>query len=77
MYSQSEKALESRARRSARRVGLVARKSRWRQFTIDNLGGFQVFDPFVNNVHAGVRFDLTAHDVIAYCTDDETGDPRS
>jgi hypothetical protein len=35
----SEGALDARARRAAQRVGLVARKSRWRANSIDNFGG--------------------------------------
>ena len=38
-----KEALEARARRAAKRVGLLARKSR-RQFSIDNLGDFQLID---------------------------------
>jgi hypothetical protein len=35
----AEQALDARARRAAHRVGLVARKSRWRANSIDNYGG--------------------------------------
>jgi len=45
MNPKSENALEARARRAARRAGLVARKSRWRQNSIDNFGDFQLIDP--------------------------------
>ena len=38
----SEKSLDARARRAARRIGLVARKSRWRLDTIDNRGGYML-----------------------------------
>ena len=41
----SEQALDARARRAARHVGLMARKSRWRCGTIDNLGGYRLIDP--------------------------------
>jgi hypothetical protein len=37
-------ALENRARRAAKRVGLIARKSRWRAGTIDNHGGFTLIE---------------------------------
>jgi hypothetical protein len=55
---------DSKARRAARRLGLVAKKSRWRKGTIDNRGGFLLLDPQTNSVVAGVRFDLTADDVV-------------
>ena len=67
----SEKALEHRARRAARRVGLLARKSRWRSDTVDNLGGFMLVDPMTNLVVNGSRFDLSAEYVIDYCSDTE------
>jgi hypothetical protein len=66
----SEGALEARARRAARRVGLIARKSRWRQGSIDNFGEFMLVDLYGNYVVAGSRFDMTAEDVIAYCESD-------
>jgi hypothetical protein len=37
----SEQAIDSRARRAARRVGLIARKSRWRVGTIVSRAGFR------------------------------------
>ena len=37
-------ALDARARRAARRVGLEAR-SQWRSGTIDNFGGYRLIDP--------------------------------
>jgi len=60
-------ALESRARRAARKVDLIAKKSRWRANSIDNLGGFMLIDPYTNGVVAGARFDLTAEDVMERC----------
>ncbi len=71
MQDVSESALESRARRAARRVGLAARKSRWRANSIDNHGGFMIVDPMNNWVVHGSRYDLSAEDVIDYCTTDE------
>jgi hypothetical protein len=58
---------EDRARRAAKRVGLKARRSRWRAGTTDNLGDFQIIDPRRNWIVAGEKFDLTADDVIAFC----------
>ena len=58
---------EQRARRAAKRVGLVAKKSRWRSGTVDNFGEFRLIEPFHNIVVGGVRFDMTADDVIEFC----------
>jgi hypothetical protein len=58
---------DDRARRAARKMGLVARRSRWRTNTIDNQGGFRVIDPLNNLILAGERYDLTAGDVIEFC----------
>jgi hypothetical protein len=54
----SEKALDARARREARRVGLIARRSRWRRDSIDNFGDFMLIDLYGNYVVAGSRFGL-------------------
>jgi len=60
-------ALESRARRAALKVGLIARKTRWRHGSIDNFGDFMLIEPAGNYAVAGFRFDMSAEDVIAYC----------
>jgi hypothetical protein len=57
------------ARRAARRVGYVARKSRWRKYSLDNLGDFAIIDPSTNGIVAGFRYDLTAEEVVAWCHD--------
>lgn len=61
------KANEARARRAAKRAGLIACKSRARVGSVDNWGGFMLVNQR-NQVVAGGRFDLSAHDVIAYFT---------
>jgi hypothetical protein len=66
---QSEASMEARARRAAKRAGLIAKKSRWRLGTIDNLGEFCVLDPRTNCVVAGSRFDVTAEQVIDFCAE--------
>ena len=66
--SKTVSALEARARRVARRNGLVARKSRWGRGTIDNKGGFMLLDAIHNKIVLGERFDLSAEDVISYCS---------
>ena len=54
--------LEQKARRAARRVGLIDRKSRWR--SLDNLGGFTLLDER-DRIVVGA---LTPKNVIDLCT---------
>ena len=61
--------LESKARRLAKRAPLVARKSRWRKYSIDNHGEFMLVDPATNASQAGFRYDMSAEEVIRYCSD--------
>jgi hypothetical protein len=60
--------LENHARRAAKRVGLVAKKSRRQVGTINNLGEFMLIEPLRNTVVAGERFDLTPREVVELCT---------
>lgn len=71
MVSSEEKNIESRARRAARRAGLLAVKSRQRACVpnLDNFGGFMLVDARSNFVVVGSHFELSAEDVIAYCAD--------
>ena len=71
MQNVSENALEKRARRAARRAGLVARKSRWRVGSPDNVGGFMLVDPMTNFPEDGFKYDLSAEYVLDYCSDDK------
>ena len=65
----SDSALDGRARRAAKRVGFIAKKSRYAR-SIDNCGGgFCLVDPETNLVVAGARFDLTAQQVIDFCAE--------
>ena len=66
----TEAALDSRARRAAKRIGLEARRSRWRRDSIDNRGGFMLVNQN-NCIVAGERFDMSAEEVIAYCAEDD------
>lgn len=61
--------LETRARRTARTVGLAARKTRWHAGSVDNCGGFRLLDPHSNSVIAGEKFDLTPEQVIVLCAE--------
>lgn len=67
----SEKALDARARRAAARIGLVARKSRWRAGTIDNYGEYMVVNPSTNFPLAGFKYDMSADEVIEYCREQD------
>jgi hypothetical protein len=63
----SDKSLDARARRAARRVGWLACKSRWRVDTIDNRGRYMLIDQWSNSCVHGERFELSAEDVIELC----------
>jgi hypothetical protein len=56
------KSIEQKARRAARRVGLVARKS-------PLTGGFMIVDPLTDIPVAGFEYDLSADGVLNYCED--------
>jgi hypothetical protein len=63
----AEPAINYRARRAAKRVGLVARKSKSRAGTV-NRGGFQLIDPRTNFPVGGEwRFNMSAEEVIEFC----------
>jgi len=62
-----DEASESGARRAARKVGLVAKKSRWRRDSMDNRGGFMLIEPNRNAIVAGEKFNLSADDVVRFC----------
>jgi hypothetical protein len=64
-WRMTEQALEARARRVAKRVGLMATKSLWRRDSIDNFGGFILH----NWIVAGSRFVLSAENVLEYCAE--------
>ena len=59
-------AIEQRARRRARRVGLRAEKSR-RRLSVDNHGGFRLIDPATNVIEVGEKFNMSSEQVIEYC----------
>ena len=67
---------EARARRAVKRVGLKARKSRWRAGSVDNFGEFMIIEPRGNYVVAGSRFDCTADDVVEFCAKHEVAADR-
>jgi len=66
----SPNALDQRARRAAKRIGLVAQKSRRGAGTVDSWGGYQLIDSHHNLVVDGSRFDLSAEEVIKICERD-------
>ena len=60
------KSLESKARFAAKKVGLVARKSR-RYAPPNLLGGFMLVDPETGFPVAGFHYDLEPEGVIRFC----------
>ena len=65
----NEKKRDARARRAARRAGLVARRSRWQVGSLDNHGLFMLVDPARNIPVAGFQYDLLPEEVVDYCRD--------
>jgi hypothetical protein len=62
-------ATDSRLRRLAQRHRYVLRRSRWRRYSIDNLGGYMIVDPETNFCVAGERYDLEPGFVEAWLSD--------
>ena len=69
MMSYGKSAVEARARRAAKKVGLLARKSRRRAGSTENFGHFMLLDVNGKRAVAGLRYDLKAQQVIDYCWD--------
>ncbi|WP_341313883.1 hypothetical protein WN982_00300 [Paraburkholderia sp. IMGN_8] len=69
MSTMQEKALEAQARRAAKAVGLLALKSRCRLHHWNDVGGFQLVDPYCNTVIEGLRYELSPEAVIEFCQD--------
>jgi hypothetical protein len=60
---------ESKARRAAKKAGLIATKSRWRKDSVDNHGEFMLVEPSRNIAVAGWRYDMSADEVVEFCED--------
>jgi hypothetical protein len=58
-----EKARESKARRALAKDNLILNKSRARNWTLDNQGGYMIADLYTNGVVFGSRFDLSLEEV--------------
>ena len=56
-------AIENRARRAAKRAGLIAEKSRRKH---NNLGGFRLVDAQQRFTVAGHRFELSGEDILSF-----------
>jgi hypothetical protein len=66
--SESEKIADQRTRREARRVGLLARRSRSKN-VLDNRGGYMLVDRDTGGFPvAGFKYDLSAEDVTVHCS---------
>jgi len=57
---------DSQVRRAAQKVGWKACKSR-DKYHHNNQLGYQLVDPYKNEVKEGVRFELTGQDVLDIC----------
>ena len=55
--------MERKLRRALRKSGYALRKSRKRNCTEDNQGGYMIFDIYLNGVIDGRHYDLTLNDV--------------
>lgn len=64
---------ESAARRAAKRINLLAKKSR-SQLSLNNQGGFMLIDPRYNSVVAGPQHELSADEVVKFCARPPRGD---
>lgn len=72
--SSADRRLETRARRVARRVGFFVRKSHRRRTKAPNLDNFGQFMPIGGDhgcVVIGSRFDMSAEEVLEFCTRQE------
>jgi hypothetical protein len=66
-----EKVRENRLRRIAERQGYVLKKSRARQWNVNDLQGYMIVDAQYNVVAAGSRFELSLDDVEQFLTEGE------
>lgn len=62
----AEKALESKLRRALYKDGFTLVKSRKRNISINDYGGYMIADGLNNTVVCGERFDLTLEDVRSF-----------
>lgn len=60
--SVNQKTVESRLRRLAKKSGFCIHKSRARNTSIDDMGGYMVMDTS-GYIHEGHRFQLTLEDI--------------
>ena len=71
----TDKARESRLRRQATRLGLMIRKSRTRNTSLDDYGLYYIIDPYSNFVVFAPRANATLDDIEEYLTEVENGTP--
>ena len=62
----SEKTIEQRNRRALKKNGYILRKSRAKNWSIDNQLGYMIVDARTNLAIRGNRFDLTLDDVTEF-----------
>lgn len=72
MLTLTDRAADSRLRRSARQAGYCLHKSRM-NLGMDNHGGYRIVDPDMNWVMAGEKYDLDSQDVIDWLATHQQG----
>ena len=68
--SDNEKVREARVRRVARRQGFIIRKSRIRNMSSDDQGGYRIVEARNNLIAAGEKFDLSLEDIEKFVADE-------
>ncbi|MGI5849439.1 MAG: hypothetical protein ACOX8Q_05175 [Christensenellales bacterium] len=62
---------ENRARRQAKRQGLIIKKSRAKKPNIDDLQGYMIIDAQTNLIVAGARFNFSLEEIEDYLNEGE------
>jgi len=66
-----DKVRENYYRRWAKRLGLELQKSRGKKWSVDNQGGYRIYDPIAPNVILGTRWELDLDEVAAWFENNE------
>lgn len=66
MSAINSRSLDSKARRRARKAGLIARRSR-RLHPLENHGEFMLVEPSTGFPVAGFKYDMSAAEVLEFC----------
>ncbi len=71
MVANPDKVRENKTRRHAERLGFMLKKSRARNWNINDQGGYMLVDISTNVVIQGSRFDWSLSDIEGYLDDYE------